>query len=335
MSALMPELHLAHPHNVSDAITTRRKHPSSRFIAGGTDLLVTLRHGLSSPDLLIDLSGIDELAEIEFGAHGLRIGAGVTIAALARNPMIAAHYRAVMEAAEAIAAPGHRVMGTIGGNLCLDTRCIYYNQSEWWRQANGFCLKHCGEICHVAPQGQRCHAAFTGDLAPALLALGAEAEIAGTRGRRRIPLGDLYVEDGRAHLALADDELVVAVHLPLDPPPSAYSKVRVRGAIDYPLAGVAVALSAADGAVKSLRIGLTGTNSRPFLLTGTDAIVGRPIDGKALQDIDRLVQKQVRPMRTTVTSAHYRRLAAAALARRLAAALFVQAQRETVASVAK
>jgi 4-hydroxybenzoyl-CoA reductase subunit beta len=183
-------------------------------------------------------------------------------------------------------------------------------------------LKHRGDVCHVAPQGQHCHAAFTGDLAPALLTLDAEVEIAGTSGRRRIPLGDMYIEDGRGHLALAGDELVVAVLLPPGPPPSAYAKIRVRGAIDYPLAGVAVALSAADGVVKILRIGLTGTNSRPFILTGTDAIVGRPIDEKALQDIDRLVQKQVQPMRTTIASAHYRRLAAAGLARRLTAALF-------------
>ena len=335
MSALLPEFSFAQPRGIGEAIAARREHPGSRFIAGGTDLLINMRHGLSSPVLLIDLSGIDELAEIEIRDHGVRIGAGVTIAALARNPLIAAHYRAVTQAAEAIAGPGHRAIGTVGGNLCLETRCIYYNQSEWWRRANGFCLKKHGVICHVAPQGQRCHAAFTGDLAPALLALGAEIEIAGAQVRRRIPLDDFYVEDGLAHLALAEDELVVAVHLPLDPPSSDYAKVRVRGAIDYPLAGVAVALSAADGAVKSLRIGLTGTNSRPFLLTGTDAMIGRPIDENALQGIDRLVQKQVQPMRTTVTSAHYRRLAAAALARRLAAALFVQAQCEAVASVAK
>jgi len=325
MSTAVPDLRLARPRNVADAIAARRQHAGSRFIAGGTDLLVNVRHGISRPDLMIDLTGIDELAGIEIGAAGARIGAGVTLAALARDPSIAAHYRAVTQAAGAIAGPGHRVMGTVGGNLCLDTRCVYYNQSAWWRQANGFCLKHGGEVCHVAPQGQRCHAAFTGDLAPALLALAAEVEIAGADGRRRIPLGELYVEDGLAHLALGEDELVVAVHLPPNPPPSAYRKVRFRGAIDYPLAGVAVALRASGGVVNALRIGLTGTNSRPFVLAGTDAIAGRPLDDKALRDIDRLVQKQVQPMRTTLASAHYRRLAAAGLARRLAETLFAEA----------
>lgn len=315
---------LVKPTSVADAVAVRQQHPEGRFIAGGTDLVVNMRHGLIDPHPLIDVSGIDELTNVETSAAGLRIGSGVTIAALARNPVIASHYRAVSQAANAIAGPGHRAMGTVGGNLCLDTRCLYYNQSEWWRQANGFCLKRRGEICHVAPQGQHCHAAFTGDLAPALLVLGAEAEIAGRSGRRRIPLGELYIEDGLAHLALTEDELIVAVHLPLTVALSAYAKVRVRGAIDYPLAGVAVALGARTGAVESIRIALTGTNSRPFVLSGTDTFVGRPIDERTLRQIDQLVQKQARPMRTTIASAHYRRLAAAALTRRLTAALYAE-----------
>jgi len=326
MTAPLPDLSLAHPRSVADAVAARAGAPDARFIAGGTDLMVNMRHGISKPRLLVDLAGVDELAGIAAGEAGLRIGAGVKLVEVARHPAIAADYRAVAQAAAQIAGPGHRAMGTVGGNLCLDTRCIYYNQSEWWRGANKFCLKHGGDTCHVAPQGQRCHAAFTGDLAPAFLALDAEVEIAAPSGRRRVPLGELYVEDGRAHLTLAADELVVAVHLLPAPPRSAYAKVRVRGAIDYPLAGIAVALAAANGAVTSLRIGVTGTNSRPFALAGTDALVGRAIDEAALQEIDRLVQKQVQPMRTTVASAHYRRLAAAGLARRLTAELFAEQQ---------
>ncbi len=331
MNSLMPSFKLTRPRNVIDAIAERRRQTGSRFIAGGTDLLANMRHGLSTPTALIDLSNIDELMTIEASEPWLRIGAGVTIAALGRNPTIISKYRAVAQAAEAVAGPGHRTMGTVGGNLCLDTRCIFYNQSEWWRRSNSFCLKRQGDTCHVAPQGQHCHAAFTGDLAPALLAVGADVEIAGVQGRRRIPLGDMYAEDGRAHLALADDELVVAVHLPSEAPPSAYSKIRIRGAIDYPLAGVAIALRATSGQVTSLRIAITGTNSRPFVLADTNAVIGRAIDEKVLQEIDRLVQKQVQPMRTTIAPAHYRRLAAAALAQRLAATLFAEQETGTSA----
>lgn len=321
MTTPLPELRLAGPRTVKEAIAARLDHPGSRFVAGGTDLLVNIRRGISSPDWLVDLSGIDELAKIEAAENGVTIGAGVTIAALARNAVIAAQYRALAQAAEAIAGPGHRIMGTVGGNLCLDTRCIYYNQSEWWRSANAYCLKNRGDICHVAPQGQHCHAAFTGDLAPALLAFGAEIDIAGSQGNRRISLSQLYVEDGKAHLALADGELIVAVHLPSNPPPSAYAKIRTRAAIDFPLAGVAVVLATSGTNVVSLRLALTGTNSRPFLLAGTEAFAGRSVDEKLLQEIDRLVQKQVQPMRTTITSANYRRVAAASLARRLTASL--------------
>ena len=321
MTTPLPTFRLAEPRTVQEAIAACHGHPTSRFVAGGTDLLVNMRRGISSPDVLVDLSGIDELAEIRSSGNGVTIGAGVTIAALARDAVITTQYRALAQAAEAIAGPGHRIMGTVGGNLCLDTRCIYYNQSEWWRNANAYCLKNRGDTCHVAPQGQHCHAAFAGDLAPALLALGAEIDIAGAQGNRRISLSQLYVEDGKAHLTLADGELITAVHLPPAPPPSAYAKIRTRAAIDFPLAGVAVALAASGTNIVSLRLALTGTNSRPFLLAGTEAFTGRSVDEKLLQEIDRLVQKQVQPMRTTITSANYRRVAAASLARRLTASL--------------
>jgi 4-hydroxybenzoyl-CoA reductase subunit beta len=324
MSTSLAEFRLVQPGTVNEAIAARLKQPGSRFIAGGTDLIVNMRRGITRPDLLVDLSSIDELTEITANELGMVIGTGVTLAALTRNPEIAGRYRALVQAAEAIAAPGHRAIGTVGGNLCLDTRCVYYNQSEWWRSANAYCLKNRGDVCHVAPQGQRCHAAFSGDLAPALLVFGAEIDIAGLQGQRRIPLSELYIEDGKAHLALTDGELLVALHLPANPPPSAYAKIRLRGAIDFPLAGVAVALVATGSNVKSLRIALTGTNSRPFLLAGTETFAGRPVDEKLLHELDRLVQKQVQPMRTTIASANYRRVAAAALARRLTAKLFAE-----------
>ena len=322
MTIALAELRLAQPTTLKEAIATLLSHPRSRVVAGGTDLLVNIRRGISRPDLLVDISGIGELAKINSNDGGMTIGACVTIASIAGNAAVGTRYRALAQAAGAIAAPGHRNLGTLGGNLCLDTRCIYYNQSEWWRKANSYCLKNRGYICHVAPQGKRCHAAFSGDLAPALLVLGAEVDIVGTQGVRRVPLQELYVEDGKAHLALADGELVAGVHLPANPPMSAYAKVRVRGAIDYPLAGVAVSLAPSGAGIGSLRIALTGTNSCPLLLSGTYAFAHRSVDDKLLQEIDRLVQKQVQPMRTTLASANYRRVSAAALARRLTASLF-------------
>ena len=214
------------------------------------------------------------------------------------------------EAARSIAAPGHRSVATLGGNLCLDTRCLYYNQSEQWRRSNGYCLKYGGDTCHVAPQGRKCRAAYSGDLAPALLVLQAEVETTS----RRMLLEELYRDDGANHLQLAPGEIVCAVRIPAPRGRSGYAKARARGAIDFPLAGVAMALELRSGHIAQLRVALTGTNSRPFVLSGTDAFIGGKPDGATLA---KLVQKQAAPMRTSVTAADYRRQAAMVLARRL------------------
>ena len=322
MTWSMPNFAIARPRDIESAITAREQEPSSLFLAGGTDLLVNLRLGLGRPKLLIDLSTIDALREESLATAGMRIGACTSLRELTVMPAIRQRYRALAEAAEIVASPTTRSIATLGGNLCLQTRCVYYNQSEWWRRSNNYCLKHEGNVCHVAPQGQRCHAAFSGDLAPALLVLDAEVEIAGRNmQRRRVQLADFYCEDGRAHLALGADEIIVCVHLPPDPPPSSYAKARVRAAIDFPLAGAAVALAVDGKRLMQLRVGITGTNSRPFLLKGVEALFGRTLDADALNYLETLVQKQVQPMRTTTISAHYRRLAAAALVRRLTTAL--------------
>jgi 4-hydroxybenzoyl-CoA reductase subunit beta len=322
MTLSLPNFAIARPRDIESAVTARQQESSSLFLAGGTDLIVNLRLGLGSPKLLIDLSAIDSLREKSFAATGVRIGAGTSLMELTEMAAIRRRYRALAEAADAVASPTTRSVATIGGNLCLQTRCIYYNQSEWWRRANKYCLKHGGDVCHVAPQGQRCHAAFSGDIAPALMVLDAEVGVAGRNGqRRRVKLADFYREDGRAHLTLAAEEILTCVHLPPDPPRSSYRKVRVRGAIDFPLAGVAVALAMDGESLVQLRVGITGTNSRPFLLKGVEVLYGRALDDNALHELETLVQKQVQPMRTTTISAHYRRLAAAALVRRLTTAL--------------
>ncbi len=315
----LPQFRLARPRDLAEATAALAGDPRARVLAGGTDLIANLRDGLVAPSTLVDLAAIDELATLHADAQGVRIGARVTLARLAADPQIRTLCPAVAQAAASIAGPAHRSVATLGGNLCLDTRCVFYNQSEWWRRANGYCLKHRGDICHVAPQGKSCQAAYSGDLAPALLALDAEVQIAAAGAMRRMALADLYVEDGAAHLALAAGEIIVAVHVPGAGAQlrSGYRKARARGAIDFPLAGVAVACAVEAGLLKSLRIAVTGTNPRPFLLRGVEALVGKAPDEAALAAINKLVQHQVRPLRTTVTAANYRRQVAAVLAQRL------------------
>lgn len=315
----LPDFRLSRPASYAEAAALLAGDPQARLLAGGTDLVPNLRRGLEAPTRLVDLGRVQGADQLEFGPAGLVLGAGITLARLAAAPRIARDYTALAEAARAAAGPGHRSVATLGGNLCLDTRCVFYNQSEWWRQANGFCLKRGGSTCHVAPQGARCHAAFSGDLAPALIALGAEAEWLSARGTRRLALADCYRDDGAAHLAIERDEVLVRVRLPAPAAGgvSGYRKARVRGAMDFPLAGVAVALRMNGSAIGALRVGLSGTNSQPLLLQGSDALLGKPVDDAALAALGKLVQKQVSPMRTTVTPSNYRRLVAAVHAQRL------------------
>jgi 4-hydroxybenzoyl-CoA reductase subunit beta len=210
-------------------------------------------------------------------------------------------------------------VATLGGNLCLDTRCVFYNQSEWWRRANAYCLKLGGETCHVAPQGKRCHAAFSGDVAPALLALAAQVEVVGVSGTRAMPLADLYTEDGVRPLTLAADELVVALRVPPQPAGarSGYRKSRARGAMDFPLAGVAAVATFTDGRLDTLRLALTGVSSRPVLLEEADSLCGTAVDEALLAALGKRVNRQISPVRTTASSAYYRRRVAIVLAQRL------------------
>jgi 4-hydroxybenzoyl-CoA reductase subunit beta len=314
----MAAFELKRPASVAEACAWLAQ-PSARVIAGGTDLVPNLRRGVEAPATLVDVTAIAALDTLVLDADPRVIGAGVTLSRLAHDPGIGAAYPALAQAASEVAAPAHRNAGTVGGNLCLDTRCVFYNQSEWWRASNGYCLKRGGDRCHVAPQGNRCHAAFSGDLAPALIVLGADVVLASATGTRSIPLATLYRDDGAAHLALAPGEFVIAVHLPpaLPGSRSAYRKARVRGSVDFPLAGVAISATFDAARIASLQVALTGTNAHPLALAGTDALAGRDVDAATLAALGKLVAKQVSPMRTTVTASNYRRQVASVLAQRL------------------
>ena len=221
----LPQFDLVRPKTFDALIAARAAHPGSSLLGGGTDLIVNIRRGIVAPPVLIDINGVAELRTIKADAHGLAIGAAATLAELAAQPDVARHYPALAQAAGHVAGPTQRAMGTVGGNLCLDTRCIFYNQSEWWRDANRHCLKTTGTICHVAPKSRGvCFATFSGDLAPALLVLDAEIDIAGPAGKRTMPLADLYIGyarqdepvtqtrgDGKYFLSLRAGEFIAAV----------------------------------------------------------------------------------------------------------------------------
>jgi 4-hydroxybenzoyl-CoA reductase subunit beta len=333
----LPSFDLIRPRTLAELMAARAAHPESRMLGGGTDLMVNIRRGIVAPPVLIEINDVSELREIRADAHKLEIGAAVTLSEVAAHPNVMRHYPAVAQAAGHIAGPTHRNMGTVGGNLALDTRCIFYNQSEWWREANRHCLKTTGDICHVAPKSRGvCFATFSGDVAPALLVFDAEIDIAGPSGQRTLSLADLYIGyarqdepvtetrgDGKHFLALRPGEIITAARVRNTPGlRSAYDKIRIRRSIEYPVAGVAVALRRDGDTLADLRVAFTGTNPRPVRLSGTAALCAGPLNAGVLAGLDALVRDQIMAMKTTFTPGHYRRRVAGVLARRLVQRLF-------------
>ncbi len=318
---LMPNFQLHRPETVEDAVKARTTADNALYVAGGTDMLVNVRRGIEQPRNLVDLSAIKDIKTISMDSDGLHIGAGVTLKDLQRNEAIRENYPAVAQSAKAVAGATHQMYGTVGGNLCLDTRCLFYNQSEWWRKSNDYCLKERGDICHVAPGGKRCFAAFSGDMAPSMLIYNATVDIAGDGDIKRIPLRELYQNDGMDHLSLEPGELVISVHLPaeLAGDPSAYEKARIRGSIDFPLAGAAVRLRTdSGGLIEDLAIALTAVNPYPQVVSGLNDLIGTKLSAEGAIQIRDAVRKQAKPMRTTTVAPWYRRRVIGAIAKRLA-----------------
>ena len=282
-----------------------------KVVAGGTDLLPSMKQKLFTPGFVLDLRGVGELRGIKSApGKGTEIGALTTLTAIERSSEIGRDYPVLYEAVRTVASPVLRNMGTLGGNLCLDTRCLWYNQSLAWRKSCGFCLKKDGNLCHVAPGGKFCWAAFSGDTAPALLCLGAEIEIAGPDGLRRAPLSEFYVNDGIVRLRLAKNEIVTRIHLPESAAGwrGSYQKLRVRGSIDYPLAGVAVALKMNSGRVEDARVAITAVNPAPHLIKDADAqLIGMTPTEEAAERIGEMAARTAKPLTTSVLTPEYRR----------------------------
>jgi len=251
----------------------------ARIIAGGTDVLPNMKQGLFEPEHVVSVSRLEELRGIRIergeggdGGERLVVGAGMKLAEIAGSLLVQRGAPALAEAAAQVGGPHHRAMGTLGGNLCLDTRCRYYNQTYFWRKSLGFCLKKDGTVCHVVRGGQRCVAAASNDSAPALIALGAEIQILGPKGERRLPAADFYTADGIQNTVLTPGEVVVQVAVPLvSGRRSAFEKLRRRNAIDFPLLSVAARVDldldrAADGAaprVAAVDVVVSALGARP------------------------------------------------------------------------
>ena len=284
---------------------------SIRVIAGGTDLIPSMRQKLFEPEYVLDLRGVATMRGIEPRPDGsVAIGALTALRAIERSDFLREHYPVLAEAAATVASPVLRNMGTIGGNICLDTRCLWYNQSLTWRKGCGFCIKKDGDLCHVAPGGTKCWAVFSGDTPPALLCLNAEIEIVSPRGTRRILLRDFYTGLGDNYRKLQPNEVVTRVFLPASAADycGVYRKLRVRGSIDYPLAGVAVVMKRFKGHVADARIGITAVNPAPLLVQGAgELLTGKAVDETLAEAVGDLAARTAKPLTTSALTPEYRR----------------------------
>ena len=318
----LPKFQYVAPSTLEHAIRTRTEHlDSSMYVAGGTDVYPKMKRRQFQPEHLITLAGVlstsisngtlAPLAEQGPLPLGLRIGAGATLASVSEHPKVRAGYRALSEAAALVSTPQLRNMGTIGGNVCLDTRCNWYDQSLFWRTAEGYCMKtHAEVVCRVAPSSARCLAVASADTVPALIALGASVRVAGATGERGVDLADCYREDGIRYLTLAPGEVVTEIILPPSEGwRSTYLKQRDRGSFDFPIAGVAAAVRWDGGIVAEARVAITALASRPVAVDAS-ALVGTKLEDDAIALVADLAHKAARPMDNTSGTISQRKRAA-------------------------
>src|SRR5690606_38442135 len=295
-------------------------------IAGGTDLLPNMKHRLVAPAELVALKQLAELRGVDESDVALSIGACETLSSVARDPRVRQYFPSLARAAGSVAGPQLRNMGTLGGNLCLDTRCTYYNQTYFWRKALGFCLKKDGQVCHVTRVGKKCVAAHSADTPPVLMTLGATVELASAAGRRTVPVTEFFVADGVANTVRRPGELVTRITIPLPGPGlrTSYQKLRQRNAIDFPLLSVAAAAELeGDDVVRDLRVVVSALGSRPRVLTGLERIaVGRWItDEDVIEGVAERAFQQCHPLANITMDPDWRRAMVPVYVRRALAEL--------------
>lgn len=306
----LPPFEYHAPRSIEDALNLfARFGDDAVFVAGGTDLYPNMKRRQFTPKVLIGLNGIDGWRGISNG-NGVTIRAGTTLSQISSSPVLQSHYPALANAANLVSTPQLRAMGTLGGNLCLDTRCNYYNQEFSWRQALGFCMKKDGEICMVAPGSPRCWAVSSTDCAPVVIALGGRVRLAGPRGERVLAANDLYRDDGIEYLGKTRDELLTEIILPpADGTKSIYLKLRRRDSFDFPILGVAAALRfASNGEIEHARLVLGGVGSRPLeCVESARLLVGQKLSRELIDAAAEAAWKPARPLDNTDSTHSYRK----------------------------
>jgi 4-hydroxybenzoyl-CoA reductase subunit beta len=318
----LPEFELIQRRSLQEACSILQEHDGkAALLAGGTALIVGLRYRLIKPAVVIGLKGLKALDYVHRnGSSGLTIGSMVTLETLEKSPLVLNEYAPLAQAAQLVAVPPIRHGATIGGNLCLDTRCIYYNQSEFWRSGLKACFKRGGDICHAVEKGRRCQAGYQGDLGPILIALGAEVKIVSAKGEKIIPLAQFFTGRGEKPNVLKSDEILVEVRIPPSGPGAAgaYEKLRVREGMDFPMAGVAVMVKRnRSGTIEQAKVVLGAVGSSPTEVPKAVGLLeGQKPTDDLLQSVSREVVDRAQPVGNLAMNASYRRKMVGVLVKR-------------------
>ena len=298
----LPAFTYLQPRTLTEALAMKADAgPDGMYVAGGTDLYPNMKRRHQEPRTVISLMGIPELAGCEMQEVGCVVGPCVTLSYLIAHPTMRQHYDTVAHAAALVSTPLLRNMGTLGGNLCLDTRCNYYNQTYEWRQAIDFCMKKDGHICWVAPSSPRCWAVSSSDVAPVMVALAADYVLVGPGGERVVPAARCYHNDGIDYLTKQPDEILRAVRLPQpDGWDVVYHKLRRRDAFDFPVLGVAAWVRWETGNVAEARIVLGGVASWPQEVPEAGgALVGTELSDDAIAAAAAAAYRPAKPLDNT------------------------------------
>jgi len=299
----LPKFEYRTPQTIAEAVKIMADvGPEGQFVAGGTDLYPNMKRRQQMPKTVISVMRLAELNQITGdGSNGIRIGASVTLTEICENEIIKRDYPVVAYAAHTISTPLLRNMGTIGGNLLLDTRCNYYDQNYEWRKGINFCLKKDGDVCWVAPGSSKCWAVQSSDLVPVMVAIGAKLRFASTLGERVIDAAGLYNDDGIEYLHKRPDELLVSIELPpTNGWRASYQKLRRRGAFDFPVLGVAAYIQSHGGVVSDAKIVLGGIAPSPVEIkeAGT-TLIGKPLDSNQIHAAAEAAYIKARPLDNT------------------------------------
>ena len=299
----LPKFEYRTPRTMAEAVKIMAgAGPMGQFVAGGTDLYPNMKRRQQTPKTVISVMRLAELNQITGdGSSGLRIGASVTLTDICEHPVINRNYPVVAKAARTISTPILRNMGTLGGNLLLDTRCNYYDQNYEWRKGINFCLKKDGDVCWVAPGSSKCWAVQSSDLVPVMVAIGAKLRFVSTLGERVIDAAGLYNDDGIDYLHKRPDELLVDIQLPpANGWRASYQKLRRRGAFDFPVLGVATWIETDNSGVKDARIVLGGIAPSPVeVKEAADALIGKPFVDEQIAAAAEAAYIKARPLDNT------------------------------------